>query len=177
MQALISWTMRSWPELKSRVGCLTNWATRAPPKNKTLKKKLANVPYRYLFLSFLFKWERARWRRGAEGEKENPKVLAQHGAHRRDQFHNPGITTHAKIKSWTLNRLSHPAAPDLFLLKPTGQLHKDLEGVQSLAPVGFSLSLLKEWWVRISDHRDEGHFFLSLTFWSWELKQYWKITA
>ena len=30
MQGCISQTMRSWPELKPRVGCLTNWATLAP---------------------------------------------------------------------------------------------------------------------------------------------------
>ena len=27
----ISWTTRSWPEPKSRIGCLTDWATQAPP--------------------------------------------------------------------------------------------------------------------------------------------------
>ena len=39
------WTLSSWPETKSRVGCLTDWATQAPPpppvilvndKNKSL---------------------------------------------------------------------------------------------------------------------------------------------
>ena len=30
MQGSNSWTMKSWPKPKSRVGCLTNWATQAP---------------------------------------------------------------------------------------------------------------------------------------------------
>ena len=33
MWALNPWTMRSWPEPKLRVGCLTNWATLAPHFN------------------------------------------------------------------------------------------------------------------------------------------------
>ena len=29
-QDLVPWTVRSWPELRSRLGCWTNWATQAP---------------------------------------------------------------------------------------------------------------------------------------------------
>ena len=32
-----SWTVRSWPEPKSRVGRLTDWATQAPLQDKTFK--------------------------------------------------------------------------------------------------------------------------------------------
>jgi len=34
---LILTTLRSWPELRSRVGCLTNWATQVPQERHKLK--------------------------------------------------------------------------------------------------------------------------------------------
>ena len=67
-----SWTMRAWPELKSRVGCLTNWATCALSSKSLInlifvfrsivQYKLIFVygmnyflfPYEYLFVLGLF---------------------------------------------------------------------------------------------------------------------------
>lgn len=43
---------------------------------------------------------------------------------------------------------------------------KDREGCKAWHPVGFSIYLLNEWKVRTPNHRDEGHFFASLSFWS-----------
>ena len=40
----ISWTMRSWPELKSRVGRLTDWATQAPLVFFYFKAQVPYVP-------------------------------------------------------------------------------------------------------------------------------------
>ena len=40
-----SWTMRSWPEQKSRVWCLTDWATQVPPPFCTFLNKLRILNY------------------------------------------------------------------------------------------------------------------------------------
>ena len=49
-----------------------------------------------------------------EGVRETLKQAhAQHGAWLGARSHNPGITTWAEIKSWTLNWRSHPGAPGI----------------------------------------------------------------
>ena len=62
--------------------------------------------------------ERARESRGKE-ERERERILsrfhAQCGAPHRAGFHNPEITTGAKIKSQTLNQLSHQSASTILV--------------------------------------------------------------
>ena len=40
----VSWKVRSWPELRSRVGCLTHWATQVPLFRNFLKLQLLSKP-------------------------------------------------------------------------------------------------------------------------------------
>ena len=54
MQGLNSWTMKSWPEPKSRVGCLKVWATQAPQPLIYISKCMVNdlIPYSIIITSF-----------------------------------------------------------------------------------------------------------------------------
>ena len=54
--------------------------------------------------------------RGRWGERTLSRLSAQHGAWCRALFHHPEVMTRAKIRSGTLNRLSHPGAPKMLLL-------------------------------------------------------------
>ena len=57
---------------------------------------------------------------GGEGQRETEKILsrlhAQRGARHGARSHDPGLMTWAQIKSWLLNRLSHPGTPCLVSL-------------------------------------------------------------
>ena len=84
--------------------------------------KYTNSTYYPLIFKFLFILrERERdktWveERQREKERENPKQdHVQHGAHCGTPSHNSRIMTWAKIKSGTLNWLSHPGTPTNYL--------------------------------------------------------------
>ena len=57
--------------------------------------------------------------RGGErkGERASERAWAQCGARHGAQSHNPGTMTRDKIKSWTLNHLSPPGAPQKPVLR------------------------------------------------------------
>ena len=73
-------TVRSWPELKTTVGCLTDWATQVPHyvylfwKRETEKESVSKEGQR---------------QRGREREREKPKHRAWYGA-----------WTHKTVRSW-----------------------------------------------------------------------------
>ena len=67
-----------------------------------------------VFLNFVLERETEHeWRGGAERERERERKFQRfHAQHRVRQgiwFHNPGIMTWVKIKSWTLNQLTPPS--------------------------------------------------------------------
>ena len=69
-------------------------------------------------LNMYFRKRVHKWVKGAEGERDS---LKQHGAWCKAGYHGPGIMTWAKIKSQTLNWLSHPGAlPSSILSEPYG---------------------------------------------------------
>ena len=57
-----------------------------------------------------------------EGQKERDRgrilsrLHAQHGANHGAQSQNPEIMTSVKVKSWMLNRLSHPDTPKIIVI-------------------------------------------------------------
>ena len=70
----------------------------------------------FLFCFVLFRFVLERERESASKQREQTERLlsrfhTQHRAQCGAQSHNPGIMTWAKIKSQTLNLLSHPGAP------------------------------------------------------------------
>ena len=76
------------------------------------------------FILFIYFWERPRQHeqgrdRQREGDREpqaGPMVSAQSPT-QGSNSQNREITTWDETKSWTLNRLSHPRAPKIGLLK------------------------------------------------------------
>ena len=105
MRGSNSWAMRSWPELKLRVGCLTNWATQVPQWFVWLlflfKKNI------YLFLRGEVKRERERVTKGIPSRFSTSSAEPKAGL----DLRNLEIMTWDKIKSQMLNWLSHPGIP------------------------------------------------------------------
>ena len=83
-------SVRSWPELKPRVRCLTNWATQAPQELLFL--------FVCLFLIFIF--ERQREREWGEGQREG---------HRGSKV---GSTLTAENLMWGLNSRTMRSWPE-----------------------------------------------------------------
>ena len=116
MQALNSWTVRSWPESKSRVSSLANWATQ--------------VPHHIYFFFFIRKCLFFRERGGGEGrrkeaetERETQNLKQAPGSDLSAQSPSQGSNPQA-VRSWrepklTLNQLSHPGAPRFSFLPLT----------------------------------------------------------
>ena len=97
-------TLRSWPEPKSRVPRLTEWATQAPLPLLNYSVKI-----------YLFILERApAWVGGGakeEGENYLSRLPAQLGAPHGSWSQDPENVTWAKIKNQLLNQLSHSGTP------------------------------------------------------------------
>ena len=113
-------SMRSWPEPKSRVWRLSNWATQVPLETFLLK-------FIYLF------WERERDRickRGSgreEGYRESQagstlpvqSQMQSLNSGTMRSWPEPKSRAPSLLKSWTFNQVSHPGIPKLITKKAT----------------------------------------------------------
>ena len=91
-------------------------------KQQFIKWRKRSMGYFILTLYYYFFFQRGGWGRSRGGRREKipTRVHDQHRARRRAPFHDPEITTWAKTKRWTLNRLSHSGSRNsiLFLIIP-----------------------------------------------------------
>ena len=101
MWGLNSRTVRSWPEPKSRVRRLTDWATQVRPF-KIFLLYFILFYFLFYFISYFMRDRGSEWENLAEC-----RFQAHCSAQRGTRSHDPGIVTWAEIKSPTFNRPSH----------------------------------------------------------------------
>ena len=112
-------SVRSWPELKSRIRPLTNWATQVPQTILVFRWTVFIFFNYYFFFQFIYLWEReCGWGRGREKDERESQtgstLLAQSPIWGLNSWIIE-IMTWAEAKSWMFNRLSR-GAPRLTIL-------------------------------------------------------------